>query len=80
MLASTGALLVLMPIPVIAGAGIASLIWRGYRPTIARVRLGLERALDHLERGTVKPGHELPSKPASLLQAVTEEVRKALRS
>ena len=79
-LASTGALLVLMPIPVIAGAGLASVIWRSYRPTLARTRLGLERALDHLERGTVKPGHELPSKQASLLQVVTNEVRKALGS
>jgi len=79
-LASTGALVVLMPIPVVAGAGIAALIWRGYRPTIERARLGLERALDHLERGTVKPGHELPAKPVSLLQLVTEEVRKALGS
>ncbi len=79
-LASTGALLVLMPIPVIAGAALASVIWRSYRPTLARTRLGLERALDHLERGTVKPGHELPSGQASLLQVVTNEVRKALGS
>jgi len=79
-LISTGALLVLMPIPLIAGAGIAALFWRGYRPTFERTRLGLERALDHLERGTVKPGHELPSKSTSLLQMVTDEVRKALGS
>ena len=79
-LVSTGALVVLMAIPLIAGVGIATLFWRGYRPIAERARLGLERALDHLERGTVKPSHELPARSPSLLQVVTDEVRKALGS
>lgn len=77
---SSGAMLVLVPIPIIAGAALAALIWGTYRPHAERTRLGLERALDHLERGTVKPGHQLPERPASVLKLVTEEIRKALGS
>ena len=79
-LVSTGAMLVLIPIPIIAGAALAALLWRTYRPHAERARLGLERALDHLERGTVKPGHELPDRAPSLLKLATEEIRKALGS
>lgn len=77
-LVSAGAMLVLAPIPLIAGAALTTLLWRTYRPHAERTRLGLERALDHLERGTVKPGHQLPTRTPSLLQTVTEEIRKAL--
>ena len=79
-LVSTGVMLVLIPIPIIAGAALATLLWRTYRPHAERARLGLERALDHLERGTVKPGHELPARVPSLLKLATEEIRKALGS
>ena len=79
-LVSTGVMLVLIPIPIIAGAALATLLWRTYRPHAERARLGLERALDHLERGTVKPGHELPDRAPSLLKLATEEIRKALGS
>jgi hypothetical protein len=77
-LISTGAMLALAPIPIIAGAALATLIWRTYRPHAERTRLGLERALDHLERGTVKPGHQVPERIPSLLKLATEEIRKAL--
>jgi hypothetical protein len=44
-----------------------------------RVQLGLERALDFLERGGVKPGHEqLPGRGAGLLDLLAGEVRRAL--
>jgi Flp pilus assembly protein TadB len=79
-LVSTGIMLVLVPIPIIAGAALATLIWNTYRPHAERTRLGLERALDHLERGTVKPGHQLPERSPSLLKLATEEIRKALGS
>lgn len=79
-LVSTGVMLVLVPIPIIAGAVLATLMWGTYRPYAERTRLGLERALDHLERGTVKPGHRLPERSPSLLKQVTDELRKALRS
>jgi len=77
---SSGAMLVLMPIPVIAGTALAALIWGSYRPHAERTRLGLERALDRLERGTVKPNHQLPDRTPSLLKLATEEIRKALGS
>ncbi len=77
---STGVMLVLTPIPIIAGAALAALIWGTYRPTAERTRLGLERTLDHLERGNVKPGHQLPERAPSLLKQVTDELRKALGS
>lgn len=79
-LASTGVMLVLVPIPIIAGAALAALVWGTYRPHAERTRLGLERALDHLERGTIKPGHQLPERSPSLLKQVTDELRKALGS
>ncbi len=79
-LVSTGVMLVLIPIPIIAGAALATLLWRTYCPHAERARLGLERALDHLERGTVKPGHELTDRVPSLLKLATEEIRKALGS
>ena len=79
-LLSAGAMAVLIPLPIIAGAIAAAATWRSYRPHAERTRLGLERALDHLERGTVKPSHQLPDKTPSLLQTVSEEIRKALNS
>ena len=79
-LASAGAMAVLMPIPLVAGLLGAGLAWRSFRPHAERTRLGLERTLDHLERGTVKPDHQLPAKTPGLLQVVSEEIRKALNS
>ena len=79
-LLSAGAMAILIPLPVIAGAIVTAAAWRSYRPHAERTRLGLERALDHLERGTVKPSHQLPDKTPSLLQTVSEEIRKALNS
>ena len=77
---STGVMLVLVPIPIIAGAALATLVWGTYRPRAERTRLGLERALDHLERGIVKPGRQLPEQAPSLLKQMTDELRKALGS
>ena len=53
-------------------------VGRQFRPVATRTQLGLERALDHLERGEVKPGHELPDRRSSLIRLVADEVRKAL--
>lgn len=78
-LVSAGALLVLMPVPLIAGGALAAVSWSTYRPHAERTRLGLERALDHIERGAVKPGHQLPEHAPNLLQMVTEEIRRALK-
>lgn len=66
-----------LPVPVFLGTGVGVL--RQYSPITERVQLGLERALDHLERGEVKPTHVLPSTTASLVGTVIQEVRKALK-
>ena len=71
------ALVALAPVGV---AALVSAIWlRQFRPISERVLLGLERALDFLERGGVKPGHELPGRGPGLIDLLASEVRKALR-
>jgi hypothetical protein len=70
-------LLALAPLPLCVGAGWA--ILRQYRPIVERVRLGLERALDHLERGEAKPSHALPPRTGGVVGAILEEVRKAIQ-
>lgn len=62
-------------IGVLAGAGVARL----YRPVAERVQLGLERALDHLERGEAKPTHALPGRPGGVVGAILDEVRRAIQ-
>jgi hypothetical protein len=73
-----GALLpvALVPLPVAAGIGYAVL--RRYGPAVARIQLGLERALDALESGTGKslPG---PKDRSGLMGLLTDELRKALK-
>lgn len=64
----------LAPLPFFAGVGWG--VARQFRPATERTLLGLERALDHLERGEVKPAHALPTRPVGLLGAVLDELRK----
>ena len=66
-----------LPAPLVIGFGLG--ISRLFRPVVQRALLGLERALDHLERGAVKPIHALPTDAAGLMGAVLSEVRKALK-
>jgi hypothetical protein len=67
----------LAPLPVFGV--VAWVVARQFRPVAARTQLGLERALDHLERGEVKPSHALPPKAAGILGAVLDEVRRAIQ-
>jgi len=82
-LAGTVILAVMSPLvwvavaPLPLAAGWAWGISRGHRRIAERALLGLERALDHLERGSVKPSHQLPPR-AGGLGAVLEEVRRVL--
>lgn len=76
-LLSPFALLAVAPLPV--GAAVGWAILRQYRPLADRIRLGLERSLDHLERGEPKPTHALPGRTGGLLGAILDEVRKAGR-
>jgi len=77
-LAAVGAVLpvLLIPLPVALGLGYIAL--RRYGPVVARIQLGLERALDHLEHGNRAERH-LPPPPPRLLDLLANEVRKALR-
>lgn len=77
-LAVLGAMLVVTPIPLIGGAIIGYVVTRGYPPVAHRVQLGLERVLDFLERGAVKPSHQLPPRGPGLVELLTSEVRRAL--
>ena len=69
--------LALAPLPFCLGGGWG--ILRQYRPGVERVQLGLERALDHLERGEAKPSHALPPRAGGVVGAILEEVRKAIQ-
>jgi hypothetical protein len=64
-----------VPVPFVLGVGWG--IARQYRPMVERVHLGLERALDHLERGEIKPTHALPPR-AGVVSAILDEVRRAI--
>lgn len=66
--------------PLLIGGGAAWLTLRAYRPVAERTLLGLERALDFLERGGVKPAHQIPPKAGGLLEVITGELRKALQA
>jgi hypothetical protein len=72
-------------VPAGMGALFAWLSLRAYRPTVERTQLGLERALDLLERNPPVASKALPSESAPLARGVgrvvrdiTREVRKAL--
>jgi hypothetical protein len=77
-LIALGALLpvALIPLPVAAGIGYAMV--RRFGPAVARIQLGLERALDALESGG---GKTLPGQGdrAGLMGLLTDELRKALK-
>jgi hypothetical protein len=70
-------LLALAPIPL--GLGLGWGVLRRYSPVYQRTHMGLERALDHVERGEVKPQHQI-GPGASIVGAVLDEVRKAIGS
>jgi len=70
-------LVALAPLPF--GVGTGYLVARSYRPVPERIHLGLERVLDHLERGSVKPAHQLPPATSGLIGNIADEIRKALK-
>jgi hypothetical protein len=67
-----------LPIPLGLSAGYAAI--RRFRPVAARALLGLERALDNLEGGIVRPAHQLADRGPGVLDLIANEVRRALRS
>ncbi|MGE0553928.1 MAG: hypothetical protein AB7R55_10915 [Gemmatimonadales bacterium] len=68
--------LALLPLIPTGVSGYATL--KSYRPAPRRVLIGLERALDFLERGGVKPSHESVPKGPGLLELLAGEVRRAI--
>ena len=67
----------LIPVPVALGIGYG--VARQYRSTLARIQLGLERALDQLEHGAAAVERQLPRRTGGLLGILVEEIRRSLR-
>lgn len=65
--------------PLVLGGGLAWGTAARYRPSLERTQLGLERALDFVERGAVKAAHEATPGPG-LLGLLAGEVRRAIES
>jgi hypothetical protein len=74
-----GALLpvALAPVPIALGLGYG--VARQYRPALARLQLGLERALDSLEHHEARAEQRLPGRSSGLLGILAEEIRRAIR-
>jgi len=70
-------LVLLLPLPAAMAAGYA--VTRPYAGVAERTRLGLERALDQLERRGSRPAPELPPPRNSVITSLVQEVRKALK-
>ncbi|HEX5387150.1 MAG TPA: hypothetical protein VFW66_10645 [Gemmatimonadales bacterium] len=66
----------LVPLPI--GVAIGWSAVRQYRPVPRRVLLGLERALDQLEQGGVKPSHRIPPRTAGIIELLADEIRRSL--
>jgi hypothetical protein len=66
--------------PLLVGGLIGWFVLKRYRPVAERALLGLERALDYLERGGVKPGHQIPPRSGGLLETLAGELRKVISS
>jgi hypothetical protein len=70
-----GPFLALAPIPM--GLALGWGVLRRFAPVVRRTQMGLERALDKVERGEVRPPAQVGS-GASIVGAVLDEVRKAI--
>ena len=64
--------------PLLVGGAAGWFTLKRYRPLAERAALGLERALDYLERGGVKPGHQLPPRGGGIIDTIAGEIRKAI--
>ncbi len=66
--------------PVVAGAVLGVIVVRQYPPKVQRVQLGLERALDHLQRSDLRGGtRKLPPRGGGITSLIADEIRKALK-
>jgi hypothetical protein len=78
-LVALGAFVVPALLPVPLGLGLGYVTLRRYGPVVARIQLGLERTLDHLEQAPSRAGRLPPPRPPRLLEVLAEELRKALQ-
>lgn len=67
----------LLPVPVALGVGYG--VARQFRPALARLQLGLERALDNLEQHGTQPNRQLAGRTPGLLGMLAEEIKRSLR-
>lgn len=79
-LAALNAFWVVAAAPLVAGAGLAWIVSRQFRPVVDRTQLGLERALDYVEGHAIKPSHQIPDRAPGLIELITTEMRKAISS
>jgi hypothetical protein len=79
-LIALGALFPFALIPAPLALGLGYVVLRKHGPVVARIQLGLERALDHLEQNGSGPSHRLPPAEPTIMDLLAREVRKALRS
>lgn len=78
-LAAMSPFLILAVAPIPVGLIAAWAVARQYPPVAQRVKVGLESVLDHLERGSVKPQHQLPQRTPGLFGILADEVKKAIK-
>ena len=78
-LGALGAVWAVTPLPLVVGLAASYATFRSYRPIADRTKLGLERVLDQLERGEVKPAHRVPEGGHRVWEVLAHEVRKALK-
>lgn len=64
--------------PLLFGGAIGWYVLKRFRPVAERALLGLERALDFLERGGIKPAHQIPPRAGGMLETLAHEIRKAI--
>lgn len=79
LMVALGALLpvALLPVPIALGAGYG--LARQYGPVLQRLQLGLERALDQLERLPATHERQLPGRGPGLIGMLAEEIRRTMR-
>ncbi len=66
-------------LPVIGGLAVGGIVLRQYPPKVDRVQLGLERALDHLQRGDTRAAPRALPPRGSISSLIAAEIRKALK-
>lgn len=64
--------------PLLIGGALGWFVLKQFRPVAERALLGLERALDFLERGGIKPAHQIPPRTSGILETIAGEIRKAI--